>query len=64
MVKLVQGLGSKSYRYPQKDLQILARYANGLQVKPKEEKITDCLAPMNLMSYPWTMSAFDAYQWL
>lgn len=61
---MVQGLGSKSYRYPQKDLQILARYANGLQVKPKEEKITDGLDPMNLMSYPLTMSAFDGYQWL
>lgn len=61
---MVQGLGSKSYRYPQKDLQILARYANGLQVQPKEEKITDGLSPMNLMSYPLTMSAFEGYQWL
>ena len=61
---MVQGLGSKSYRYPQKDLQILARYANGLQVKPREEKITDGLDPMNLMSYPLTMSAFEGYQWL
>lgn len=61
---MVQGLGSKSYRYPQKDLQILARYANGLQVQPKEEKITDGLEPMNLMSYPLTMSAFEGYQWL
>ena len=64
VVKLVQGLGSKSYRYPQKDLQILARYANGLEVKPKQEKITDGLDPMNLMSYPLTMSAFEGYQWL
>ena len=61
---MVQGLGSKSYRYPQKDLQILARYANGLEVKPKQEKITDGLDPMNLMSYPLTMSAFEGYQWL
>lgn len=64
VVKLVQGLGQNSYRYPQKDLQILARYANGLEVQPKKEKITDGLEPMNLMSYPLTMSAFDGYQWL
>ena len=64
MVKLVQNLGVKSYRYPQKDLQVLARYANGLEVNPKKEKITDGLTVMNLMSYPLTMSAYDGYRWV
>ena len=61
---MVQNVGAKAYRYPQKDLQVLARYANGLEVNPKKEKITDGLTVMNLMSYPLTMSAYDGYRWL
>ena len=64
MVKLVQNVGVKAYRYPQKDLQVLARYANGLEVNPKKEKITDGLTVMNIMSYPLTMSAYDGYRWV
>ncbi len=61
---MVQNVGAKSYRYPQKDLQVLARYANGLEVNPKKEKITDGLTVMNIMSYPLTMSAYDGYKWV
>ena len=61
---MVQNIGAKAYRYPQKDLQTLARYANGLEVNPKKEKITDGLTVMNLMSYPLTMSAYDGYRWI
>ena len=61
---MVQNVGAKSYRYPQKDLQVLARYANGLEVNPKKERITDGLTVMNVMSYPLTMSAYDGYRWV